>query len=453
MPNQNPQLPSGGLGSVPYVDEYFGAWAMYEPKFNALREYAQTINVQLHLEQHGGAPKAAGELTAGYGAMYHVAAGGLAVIELRGTMLKHASSFSSGTSTVEARRKIRAAVADAEVAGIMLLVDSPGGTVAGMHDLGRDIAAAAKKKPLHAFAEDLCCSAAYWAASQSLRISAGEGAIVGSIGVFNVVHDLSKAAEKEGVEVKVVKFGAHKGGAVPGTKITEEQLAEYQKLVDAFGDDFVSAVSRGRGLSKTAAEQLADGRVHKGQATIDLKLVNAIESFDEAMQQLAAATTKSRTPAKGKAMSTTDNTAGAGDGPALKTFEQQLAERKAAIAAACPGADDKFVAEQVAAGATPAAAGQAYVKALQERTSAAEAKAAAAEKSAATKTPRRGNEPVKQLAEDGDEGPSGDAGAEFTAKVDDLVAKGMKRDKAVATVAKRHPELRQAWVDQANAGR
>lgn len=445
------------LNRISYVDEYFGAWAMYEPRFNALREHAQQINVQLHLEQNGG-PKAAGDLEpdASYGSMYEVKPGGLAVIELRGTLMKHVSSFSGGTSTALARRKLRAAAADDQVGGIMLLIDSPGGTVAGMDDLAADIAAAAKKKPLHAYIEDLGASAAYWAASQALRISCGPGAISGAIGVFNVVHDMKGAADKEGVKVHVVKFGAFKGSGIPGTEVTEDQLAQYQTLVDAYGEDFVSAVSKGRKLPIAKTRELADGRVHKGKAAMELGLVDAIESFDEAMRKLAAATSQSRSPAKGKAVTNEE-------------LKAALAQQRAAIVAACPGADEAFIDKQVAAGASPEDAGKAYMGVLQQRAvdsdkakAEAEKRAAdaeAAKPSATTPAPKStpASKPVRTVAtDDAEEAEASDfvgATDAFTAKVEEYASgkagRKMSRAEATKLAARRHPELLAAVQDQA----
>lgn len=451
MPNAQP------LSTVPHIDEYFGAWAMYEPQFNALREFAQQINVQLHLQQ--GGPTEAREAAAvqARSGSSRVQTGGLAVIEIRGTMMKHVSSFSSGTSTALARRALREAAADESIIGVMLVIDSPGGTVAGMHDLAADIAAVGKRKPIHGYAEDLAASAGYWALSQTSRISTGPGALIGSIGVFNVVHDLSAMAEKEGVKVHVVKFGEHKGAGVPGTVITDEQLAKYQTLVDGFGGQFVDAVSKGRKLPVAKVRDLADGQVHMGKAAMELGLVDAIESFDDAMRQLAAATSQSRSPAKGNAVTNEE-------------LKAALAQQRAAIVAACPGADEAFVSQQVAAGATAEEAGKAFMGVLAKRAADAEAsaktekdRAEAAEKAAAEAAaknatanagPKRGNQPVQQVAEDaGDDTLAGDAHDDYVGKINELVAKGTPRMKAAALVARQNPQLREQMLREVNAGR
>src|SRR5690606_31819803 len=127
-----------------------------------------------------------------------------------GAMTKQGSSF-GGASTVRTRRAIRSAAADKSVSAIMLLIDSPGGSVSGTSDLADDVANAKKKKPVYAYIEDTCCSAAYWVASQCSAIYANPTAIVGSIGTYMVVADYSRMAENAGVKVHCISTGKYKG--------------------------------------------------------------------------------------------------------------------------------------------------------------------------------------------------------------------------------------------------
>lgn len=440
---------------APHLDQYFGTWALLPDRFDALAQFAEQLNLQLHVEQHvaAAAEEAVYDPAKSY-ARIPVAAGPegrseVAVIELRGTMMKHVSSFSGGTSTALARRRIRDAARDSSVGGILLLVDSPGGTVAGMEDLAADLRAAGERKPVHGYAEDLAASAGYWALSQTARASAGPTAIVGSIGVFNVVHDLSGMADQKGIKVHVVRFGAQKGAGVPGTEISEETLAEYQRLVDTFGAQFVDAVAAGRKISRDAAAKLADGRVHVGAQAQALGLVDAIESLDEALAAVAdAINTKSRARSRGGSQgkgatvsqqaTTTTTDAADGAAPAVKSFDQERAERRAAIAAACEGASEDWIDAQVGKGATVAIASSAWMKQL-----AAERDAAKAEAEEARQASSRGSrQPVQQLGGESDAvGDPTEATAQFREKVDALVAGGMNRRKAVAKVATSDPEL------------
>ena len=339
--------------SFPYAEQYVGVWAIMERNLNALVNQAQNVNVQLHLQQ-AAEPQARAEIEARGRGDYEVSGGGVAMIELHGSLAKHASSYTGGASMVAARRAIRAAVKDPDVSSILLHIDSPGGTVAGTIDLADDVAAAAKQKPVHAYIEDLGASAAYWIASQATKVYANRSAQVGSIGVFSVITDWSEFAEKEGAKVNVVRFGQFKGAGVGGTKITDEQLAEWQKQVDAFGAMFVDAIATGRQMSKAQAKQLADGRVHTAVDAIDLKLIDGVKTLDEVHAELAAAKPKSAkqsnsTRSEGKTMSDTNQEPQAPQAATLADLKQLM-----------PKASSDFLLGQLEASATSTQALQAY---------------------------------------------------------------------------------------------
>ncbi len=108
--------------------------------------------------------------------LYVVTDGGIALIEINGVMAKASGKYAQA-STVQARRALRAATADQDVGGIMLGMDSPGGTVAGTQALADEVRAADAVKPVHAHIEDTGASAGYWVPSQARRLSANRSAI------------------------------------------------------------------------------------------------------------------------------------------------------------------------------------------------------------------------------------------------------------------------------------
>jgi signal peptide peptidase SppA len=209
---------------------------------------------------------------------------GIAVIAINGPMMKHASSFSSSVSTVEIRRLLHALEHDPAILGIILRIESPGGTVSGTKELADDIARINERKPIVAFCEDLTASAAYWVASQAGTIYANPTALVGSIGTYCVVMDSSGMAEKEGVKVHVVRAGDYKGMGQPGTVVTDAHIAELQKQVDGLNTFFLDAVSRGRELEGDKLTSIADGRVFLASEAKDLGLVDEVMTFEEAFQ-------------------------------------------------------------------------------------------------------------------------------------------------------------------------
>jgi len=212
----------------------------------------------------------------------------IAVITLEGGLMKQWSKY-GGTSTTWARAAIRHADRNDEVDAIMIHIDSPGGTAAGTAELGDDVRNT--EKPIHAHIDDLGASAAYWAASQADLISINRAGFAGSIGTYAVIHDESGYAEMNGIKVHVISTGPYKGAGEPGTEITEEQLAEWQSVVDKHFAHFAAAVRRGRSALRAKAHfnKVSDGRIFDSKDSRELGLVDRVESFDTAMIRLKKA--------------------------------------------------------------------------------------------------------------------------------------------------------------------
>lgn len=361
--------------------DYFGAWAIHEETFLRAWQYLRQLDLAAHIRARQTVVAVAGDLHVHAGVVPQsvvaggewnskfgfLVSGGVAILELAGSLMKHASSFDTATSTVRARYALREAVRNPEIQAILLAIDSPGGTVAGTQDLAADVAAAARKKPVHAYAEDLCASAAYWVASQALHLSAGPTSLIGSIGTYGVVVDSSAWAAKEGVQVHVVRAGQHKGAGVPGTPVTPEQLAECQRLIDGLNAHFLAGVAAGRKLDLSRVEVLADGRLHLAAEARKLGLIDAVESFDDALARLRQRV--SSNPPGARAMSQpqttpTSTAEPAASAPPPASPAAAPAVQAATIAqlrAACPGASDSFLLAQLEAHATVAAAQTAFI--------------------------------------------------------------------------------------------
>ncbi|MEX2171341.1 MAG: S49 family peptidase [Pirellulales bacterium] len=186
----------------------------------------------------------------------------------------------------EARLAVRRAAKDTAIGSILLVVDSPGGSVAGTNDLHEEIAAAARQKPVVAIVEDLCCSAAYWAICGASEIVATPTSVVGSLGVFTIMADASEAFKKAGLEILIVKSGTMKGAGVWGTKIDAEHVALVQGLVDSLAQHFFTAVARGRQMSMQRVMALADGAVFVGSQALSNGLIDRVANITDVIGEL-----------------------------------------------------------------------------------------------------------------------------------------------------------------------
>ncbi len=427
---------------IPHLDQYFGPWAIQEEPFRAAvdRVTGSGFDLAAHLRVEGTAAQQQAASTArGYSTAGNE--GNVAVVAIRGTMMKQVGSLSEGASTVLARRAIRAAVADKSVDAILLLIDSPGGTVAGTRDLAEEVAAAGKHKPVFAYIEDLGASAAYWVASQASQIYANATALVGSIGTFAVLWDFSQQADKLGIKVHVIKAGEFKGAGVEGTEITDEQLANWQRIVNELNEHFLVAVSQGRGLARSVVNVLADGRVHVGEKAQALGLIDGVQSFAATIGQLSKSASK---PKETRSMSS--ETTPAADAATTAPKPASLDE----IKLFCPGADNGFIISQLESKATADQVRSTWAEEQNRRIEAANKENAELKATAEAKSKKPGVDPIGTGKPDAGGDESTDAVAEFNAKVREQMKLGKPRMKAVAAVAKSDRELHTAYLSATN---
>lgn len=324
----------------PTLQQYFGPWLMLEERFMQEAQVVRAMDLTAHIKQvqESGAMQQDRQ-------PFQTVRGNIAQINIEGTMTKRGSSLGGG-GTIFARQQVRAALNDSDIAGIFLRIDSPGGTAAGTKDLADDVFKARKSKPVLTFFEDTGASAAYYVGSQATAVRSNASAVIGSIGTVLLVYDLSELAAKEGVKVHVISTGDFKGAGVPGSEVTDAQVAYFQSIVNEGNELFLNDVSRGTGLNLTQVRQLADGRVHLAADAAKLGLIDGVSTLDEALDELISLTSSKRTVSMSEAIAPTAAT---------------LSELKTAF----PEASAEFLVEQLDKGAAIEQAATAYTSQLQ----------------------------------------------------------------------------------------
>lgn len=444
-----PRFDAGATGlHVPAVHQYFGLWAIDELIGRQLVSQMQGFDLAAHARQQliqqtvivDGAV-APNETLARRRADLRIV-DNVALIDLAGSVMKYASSFSDSTSTVGLRQQIRAADRHPDVTQILLRIDSPGGTVPGVAEVYDDLRAASK--PVTVYIEDLGASAAYWIASGAERIYANSAARIGSIGVFTLLMDDSQSAERLGLKMHLIATGPFKGLGAEGIPITDGQLAYVRTLVESTFERFQLAIQTGRKLSPDAVKAVADGRVWSAAEAQQLRLIDGVRSFDDLFAELRGS---SKSPSRKERSTMTDSTK-----PAAAT----LAELKAA----CPGAPSEFLLQQLEDEATADAAAKAWSRAREEalradldkaRTDLTKAQAdLAAAKSDLEKArarPAGGLQPLADDAvDDDDTGAGDDAVTEYEAAVRRVgKERSLSHEQAASFVNRHMPALRQKY--------
>lgn len=269
-----------------YIGQYFGPWAMEGSRFDALLSRYKLANIDEHVATVA-AMRAAGDDPYDLDDADDInIRDGVAVVPVIGEVTKYGSSLWGGPSTLHLRERLRGLVNDSSVRAIVLHIDSPGGTVAGVDDLARDIRKHKASKPIVAYIEDLGASAAYWIAASCSEVYASPSAYVGSIGVYSVLVDSSRAADAAGLTFHVVKSGQFKGVEEDGIPLTEDALAEHQRVINSVNNTFINAVAEGRGIALTDVMGWNTGQVWRADEAKSMGLIDDVLDADSVFASL-----------------------------------------------------------------------------------------------------------------------------------------------------------------------
>lgn len=218
---------------------------------------------------------------------------GVAVLDLEGPLAKRMSSVNAaceGTSTNLIFDFFTQAVNDPSIKGIILNIDSPGGTVDGTMDLARAVYNARGKKPIVTLVDGQMCSAACWIGSAADAVYlANETSMAGSIGVVITHVDYSEALKKAGIVATEITAGKYKRAVSSYKPLDEEGRSQLQEMADDIYTLFVDDMATFKGLSvDQVLDRMAEGRVFLGQKAIDAGLADGVSSLDALIAQLSA---------------------------------------------------------------------------------------------------------------------------------------------------------------------
>jgi signal peptide peptidase SppA len=210
--------------------------------------------------------------------------GSTAIVSIDGVLGKKMNLFtqiSGGASTQLIEQDFQAAMDDPAVKSILMVIDSPGGTVDGTENLADAIyAARGKGKPIVALGDGLMASAAYWIGSAADEVYASDkSAKIGSIGVVATHEDYSQMEHNAGVKVTEISAGKYKRIASSHEPLSTEGRASIQDMVDHIYTNFVDGVARNRGVtSETVAEKMANGKIFLGHQAVKAGLVDGVST-------------------------------------------------------------------------------------------------------------------------------------------------------------------------------
>lgn len=177
---------------------------------------------------------------------------------------------------------------DRAVRAVVVVIDSPGGSVGGGEALFAQLRTIAERKPVVAVLQGTAASAGYLVALSAERVFAREGTVTGSIGVLLQSVDASEALARLGIRAETIASGPLKDQPSPFRPLTPEAREALNRVVQDLQDQFVARVVASRRLPEAAVRAVADGRVLTGRQALAAGLVDAIGGEREARVWLAA---------------------------------------------------------------------------------------------------------------------------------------------------------------------
>ena len=212
----------------------------------------------------------------------------IAVVPIEGTIQASSDATGYGGATTGYDHDLLMEYIDALIEsdcnkGIILRMNTPGGTVYEADELYLKLMEYKEEtnRPIWAYMESYCCSGGVYIASAADEQYANRNATTGSIGVIISTYDMSGLYKKLGIEEVNIVSAENKDMGSTGKKMTDEQIAIYQSVVDEAYEQFVGVVAEGRNMSVDEVKKLADGRIYTANQALENGLIDGIKGSDE----------------------------------------------------------------------------------------------------------------------------------------------------------------------------
>ncbi|MEM4245502.1 MAG: signal peptide peptidase SppA [Candidatus Nanoarchaeia archaeon] len=209
----------------------------------------------------------------------------IVIIPIKGVLTSDGDALSFIEKTTTSSRTIvnfiQQAETDSSVKGIILEINSPGGTVMG----SKEIADAVKKtkKPTIAVIREVGASGGYWVASAADKVIADPLSITGSIGVTSSYLEFTGLMEKYGVTYEELSTGKYKESGSPFKELTPEERARIQKQLEKIQSYFIEEVRANRNLDQKTITEIKEAGIYLGEEAYQLNMVDLLGGMDTAI--------------------------------------------------------------------------------------------------------------------------------------------------------------------------
>jgi protease-4 len=210
-----------------------------------------------------------------------------AMVELNGAIAP--GSDASAEKVIGA---LQAAFKDKNTQGVVLRINSPGGSPVQsqtIYDEMRRLRQKYPEVPLYAVVEDVCASGGYFVAAGADRIYVGKASIVGSIGVLMNGFGFTGLMEKLGVERRLITAGENKAMLDPFSPLDPKEKKHVESLMKDVHEQFIGVVREGRGKRLKETPEMFSGLIWTGQKSVELGLADGIGSLESVARDVVKA--------------------------------------------------------------------------------------------------------------------------------------------------------------------
>lgn len=210
-----------------------------------------------------------------------------ALVELRGVI-----GLDGPASADNVTAGLREAFKDKRTQGVILRINSPGGSPVHAGSINEEIRRLREKYPnipLYAVVEDVGASGAYYVAVAADKIYVDKSSIIGSIGVLMDGFGFVGALEKLGIERRLLAAGENKGFLDPFLPIKESQKAHAEEMLNQIHQQFINAVRRGRGTRLKETPDMFSGLLWIGEKSVEMGLADALGNIDYVAREVIKA--------------------------------------------------------------------------------------------------------------------------------------------------------------------